>query len=85
MWADVPVGYLGWVYVWADVYRDIWGGMYVVCLVFQKNSLFPCQATRGILSSLAVCAKLHELGLCPSVGITTGMNLTKIFFSFTER
>jgi adenylate cyclase 10 len=30
-------------------------------------------ATRAILSSMSVCAKLQGLGFCPSVGITTGI------------
>ena len=29
-------------------------------------------AVRGVLSSLFLCAQLHELGLAPSIGITTG-------------
>lgn len=36
------------------------------------------QSLRAILSSLVVCAKLHELGFCPSVGITTGTPLSVV-------
>jgi class 3 adenylate cyclase len=30
-------------------------------------------AVRGVLSALAICSNLHELGLVPSIGVTTGM------------
>jgi class 3 adenylate cyclase len=29
-------------------------------------------AIRGVLSALMICAKLHDLGKCPAIGITTG-------------
>lgn len=53
--------------------------------LFPSSIAHEDDAVRGVLSALAIYAKLRELKMRPSIGVTTGMAFCGVVGSKTRR